>query len=803
MPPKKTPKPGLLQFFAKQQQEKYQNNARSSDNQLDDESCQILFEKPVPSTSSVNTTPKSATKWSTTLQKSAEKRMGRDWQHPFPIKVGSAKKANGNASKSDLLANGFDGIHGNGIFYPIDEPIRNFELNLLKCTATSNCCIALPASASSSSGRICAMTVFNFLKWFPRCRILLVTASDSWLTSLRQLGLESQTTKFTTMTQFKNMKKESGRIMMCATPQCALKILESSESLEFLDEIRLVIMELKPSECCSKYKPIINALTVKDVFFRCVVLTTATSNTSRRTASITKRQIMITNLHLSDWIEQSETDFSFRNSNIPAGVEVKTWKIEENSMKLQEIIEKFESFCEKPIDELARLSILPSKSMKKMIFTCWKSMKQSNTQEIDKLETAEFLITAYKTLLIDGVVASRNYVKKEAENTKLQELAKKILDPSILGGFSEFPSKFQHLSNSIEAFLKMNNHVLGVILCRDSDQGIEIQNYLDLQLATRCTVLRIIEEGTHPARNLWNIQRISTVFLDRKAPKIVILPVKLRDFIGHSDGLPLSEVTFIASVSRDCTFNFRRFGGAYLLLANDPLEMLVFFLRKNGWNKFMNFQIRFKFEPSRLRIDVAHLPMHFFYPREMGDSLDETAGMSRLGKTHIEMSLKEHAELYKRLQNPDFSSFQRRKRPFWILKDLENPNEKRSIEVDEMDDDQVNWNQNLQYLGDIRWSKLSERFTKYLKNGHVEWAISEKRRFEYVNDMLHFPGSSSPSGSTPTKSRCQFRGFIEDVMTPTTLQNPLKIGSCSYFCPHFYTNLYIKHALLLSHTTSD
>ncbi|ULU13115.1 hypothetical protein L3Y34_015956 [Caenorhabditis briggsae] len=749
MPPKKTPKPGLLQFFAKQQQEKYQNNARSSDNQLDDESCQILFEKPVPSTSSVNTTPKSATKWSTTLQKSAEKRMGRDWQHPFPIKVGSAKKANGNASKSDLLANGFDGIHGNGIFYPIDEPIRNFELNLLKCTATSNCCIALPASASSSSGRICAMTVFNFLKWFPRCRILLVTASDSWLTSLRQLGLESQTTKFTTMTQFKNMKKESGRIMMCATPQCALKILESSESLEFLDEIRLVIMELKPSECCSKYKPIINALTVKDVFFRCVVLTTATSNTSRRTASITKRQIMITNLHLSDWIEQSETDFSFRNSNIPAGVEVKTWKIEENSMKLQEIIEKFESFCEKPIDELARLSILPSKSMKKMIFTCWKSMKQSNTQEIDKLETAEFLITAYKTLLIDGVVASRNYVKKEAENTKLQELAKKILDPSILGGFSEFPSKFQHLSNSIEAFLKMNNHVLGVILCRDSDQGIEIQNYLDLQLATRCTVLRIIEEGTHPARNLWNIQRISTVFLDRKAPKIVILPVKLRDFIGHSDGLPLSEVTFIASVSRDCTFNFRRFGGAYLLLANDPLEML----RKEDGRlivedgKFGQKQDKkglkigaverydFKFEPSRLRIDVAHLPMHFFYPREMGDSLDETAGMSRLGKTHIEMSLKEHAELYKRLQNPDFSSFQRRKRPFWILKDLENPNEKRSIEVDEMDDDQVNWNQNLQYLGDIRWSKLSERFTKYLKNGHVEWAISEKRRFEYVNDI--------------------------------------------------------------------
>ena len=87
-------------------------------------------------------------------------------------------------------------------------------------------------------------------------------------------------------------------------------------------------------------------------------------------------------------------------------------------------------------------------------------------------------------------------------------------------------------------------------------------------------------------------------------------------------------------------------------------------------------------------------------------------------RTHIEMSSKEHAELYKRLQNPDFSSFHRRKRPFWVLvsslsfvisnrnpyilkKDMVNPDEKNPIEVDEMDYEQVCWNQDLQYLGDV------------------------------------------------------------------------------------------------------
>uniref|UniRef100_A0A1I7U6X6 MADF domain-containing protein n=1 Tax=Caenorhabditis tropicalis TaxID=1561998 RepID=A0A1I7U6X6_9PELO len=108
------------------------------------------------------------------------------------------------------------------------------------------------------------------------------------------------------------------------------------------------------------------------------------------------------------------------------------------------------------------------------------------------------------------------------------------------------------------------------------------------------------------------------------------------------------------------------------------------------------------------------------------------------------MSSKEHAELYQRLQNPDFSRFQRRKRPFWILKDFEKPNEKKPIEVEEMDDVKVCWNQDIQYLGDIKHSKLSERMTKYMKDGPVEWGINDRKRFEYINEitsterLLHF-----------------------------------------------------------------
>lgn len=143
----------------------------------------------------------------------------------------------------------------------------------------------------------------------------------------------------------------------------------------------------------------------------------------------------------------------------------------------------------------------------------------------------------------------------------------------------------------------------------------------------------------------------------------------------------------------------------------------------------------FKFEPSRLRIDATHLPIQFFYPRDVGVTFDETAGISQLGKTHIEMTSKEHTELFKRLQNPDFSRFQRRKRVFWVLEDLEHPNENKSIPIEEMDETQLCWNQDIQYLGEIKSSKLSERLTRYMKDEPVEWIINEKRRFEYINEI--------------------------------------------------------------------
>ncbi|CAI2299662.1 unnamed protein product [Caenorhabditis sp. 36 PRJEB53466] len=768
MPPKKQPRletktGGLLKFFAKEQEKRAENRQQPAN--FDDDSCQILFETPQnrPGPSAATTpntlkkpqssapsktpeTPKNATKWAETLQKTGGSSAGRDWQNPCPIAVGSAKKNDEKNAKSLLLDHGFDNIHGNGIFYPIDEPIRNFEVNLIKCAAASNCCIALPSCAPSSSARICAITVLNFLKWFPRSRALLVTSSDTWFSALRRMGLEAQCTKLATLTQFKHLKTDPGSILICATPQCAVKVVESMEAESFLEDIRLVLMDLKPAECCAKYKPILNALTVKDTFFRSIVLTTSISNTSRRTASITKRQLMITNLQLSDWIEQSDTDFAFRSANIPAGVEVKLWKSESvQSEKLAEIVAKFEDFCRKPMERLVEERIITIKSLKKSIWTCWKSLKSATNsfEKRQKLEIAELLTTCYKILTIDGIVAARNYTKNFTEQAHLRETAEQILE--IFGGFSEFPPKFQLITDAIEAFLKMDNHLRGAILCRDSDQALEIQNYLELQLPKSVIIVRIVEENGQTARNLWQISRISTVFVDRKSPKIVIIPVKIRDFIGFSDQFPTSELTFVASVSRESLFNFRKFAGAHLLILNDPIEKLRSedgrlivddgkFAQKDGKHLKLGAVERydFKFESSRLRFDPAELPVQFFYPR----SLTENESISKIGKARIEMTSKEHAELHRRIKNPDISRFQRKKKSFWVLQDMADPNGKGPLEVEAMDEDQVMWNQDVQYLGDIPPSSLTKQVTKYLKSGPFEWRIgSDKRRYQYVNEI--------------------------------------------------------------------
>lgn len=53
---------------------------------------------------------------------------------------------------------------------------------------------------------------------------------------------------------------------------------------------------------------------------------------------------------------------------------MKYWKSSENSERLMEIIKKYETFAENSIDEMAKDGLVPSKDIKKCIWTDWKML---------------------------------------------------------------------------------------------------------------------------------------------------------------------------------------------------------------------------------------------------------------------------------------------------------------------------------------------------------------------------------------------------------------------------------------------
>ncbi|CAI5438044.1 unnamed protein product [Caenorhabditis angaria] len=240
MKPSSSKQNNLLNFFAKRNPRK-----------VDDDSCEVLFEGP----------PKKATKWDEYVQKSGgNTSTAEGWENPCNIPVGS--KSNDTLTKQALLENGFDETIGNFIYYPIDEIVRPFELNLVRCALSSNVCIALPSTAPSSTPRIMSITVANFLKWFPRSRALLLTYSSTssaeWVESLKHLGIESSI-----IPSSSKKKVELNRVIISANPQAVKKFVDAEK--EVSEDIRILILELKANECCNKYKPLMNELLVRDL----------------------------------------------------------------------------------------------------------------------------------------------------------------------------------------------------------------------------------------------------------------------------------------------------------------------------------------------------------------------------------------------------------------------------------------------------------------------------------------------------------------------------------------------------------
>ncbi|CAI5438047.1 unnamed protein product [Caenorhabditis angaria] len=372
--------------------------------------------------------------------------------------------------------------------------------------------------------------------------------------------------------------------------------------------------------------------------FRCIVLTTSVLNTSRRTAVITKRQQMITNLQLSDWIEQTETDHAFRSSNIPPGIEIKYWTTQDDlSENHRKIVENFRfdgGFWKAP--EIERAALLDSPK-------------------------------------------------------------------------NEFHGKFKFLKEILDTFLRMDKSVKGIILTRNEANRLEVEKYLALNFAQISNSKQVL------------------AMTSKKLMEIV-------DF---------SNVTFIICMDRESIFNVKRYQGAYLAILHRDFEKLR---REDGRIIVEDFKstasssskpqkvgalerYEFKFEKSRLKINALKMPVEYFLPTSSSSSEKPSSSTNQISKNHpknpesnttILMSTKEHQELISRIKNIDFSKYRQKNR--------------RMI-FGEMNEDLICWNQDAQYLGDLKSSKKTLKMVEYLRNEKVERSCKVKQLFEYTNEI--------------------------------------------------------------------
>ncbi|CAB3408796.1 unnamed protein product [Caenorhabditis bovis] len=606
-----------------------------------DESCQILYENVQ---NEPTTTVPLPTKWNSIIENEdkANSTRGRDWTNPLPVPTEENKNKSFN-SKDDLKKFNFKGTC---IYYPLGEPFRKLEENLVKQIAHRNCCISLPAFACSTIPQIIALTTFNFLKWFENSKALLVYTSEQsvadWMIALKNIGIsEDVISHYPKVSTFKTSKSPIGRIVI--SPLCIVKMLETEEFEQIIGDFRLVMLNIKADDASSKYGQIVSHLIRKDVFFRCAVITTTIAIKSRRNTMnlITNRQQAITNLNLSSWKEQNEMDMDFRSSIIPPGIEVKFWKTEELSDVHKELLEKWKEATAPILKQLFENSKVPSENLLELI---WMENRTSETS------IAELICKLFRILLIDGIPNAMQYAVEKSGNCHL---------------------KYSYLQETVRAFLEINNASRGVIFVKD-DQTAQI-----LQ-----------------------------AFLRKRFGDVVFW---WSETLNDNNAIPMSKLAMM--------FYERNLDGR--IVGND----VIVDAKKSKVPPMKKYE--FKYEASRMCVETKNMRLEFFVPN--ANVIRKSAAMCE-NLSGLLLTAKERNELFERLKNWEFCEYRRKRKSFLVLNES-------STNVEMMDDEMIEWNDSVQYLGNVPSSRLSERFSEYLNgNGQIRSA-KFKRKFEYSNEI--------------------------------------------------------------------
>ncbi|CAD6184158.1 unnamed protein product [Caenorhabditis auriculariae] len=649
----------------------------------------------------------------------------------YVVTVSSGKTQ--QTDTAELAAGGFDPGAGGSLHIPVDEFLPKNQLEWIKTAVGMNCCLAMPAQASSASFRVVAVTALNYLRWFPRCRILFclsnIETAETWEEELQRTGIPEEDIRCISSTScLKSDRSADKRVLICTSSAWTMKTLDSMNDM---DSVRLCVVELKHNESSEKYKTIISKLTVCNTLYRVLVCTTSVPSGSRKTSAISKRQQTITTLQISTWIEPSEDDVDFRFSTIPENVKPLYWTERELSDQNQILLEKWRKGCKTVLGKLVSESVLKSDEIEDYIWMSSENLAEtiSSASRRRNAKCVEFLRDVYKILLIEGMKPAFLFVmqtlKSDAEDLEMLLVADQDLvsvyehlqSLYAQGGNAEVHYKWRKLHQVITGFLRNGTTTYGLVVTKDERSAIVAQKALG---ALMCKVVRAVatdqqKQGDH---DIWPMSRISTVFMEDKS-KILILGMHLPDFLTSFETLTANRITFVISVDRSSLCTTKTPLENYMALLNEKMEKirvprvnttpLPAPKKRNAksasgakWGAVNRYD--FKFEPSKLFLDAARLRLLPFQPATIQNA-------TNIPKTVNELTSAEHAEYLQRTKGSEFAPPRISRKRILSLDE--------TLKIDVMSEREISQNDILQYYGKCEPGVNSRKFVRYLQEKEI------------------------------------------------------------------------------------
>ncbi|GMT28376.1 hypothetical protein PFISCL1PPCAC_19673 [Pristionchus fissidentatus] len=410
------------------------------------------------------------------------------------------------------------------------------DVDILRSLLSANSSLVLPRRSIF----ILSTFILNWLRMFPTGRICICTSSEDWRNALIEecelIGMEKSSFSI-----LSNSKIPSYSRVIIVTPGILHRVMSTDP---LANQIRCVIFHISSSDPPTKLKITVNDMLMKKIPSRYIVIGGGGSKGGKGGA-ISRRQKMITNLNLTQWIEPREESFvKLIKPQLQYNVHISTWSETDNPF-LVESIDQMDEALKELIDSSGCKSDLPSVSPRDLVFAPFHLLKERSAK-LDELISVLILFSRLFSYGKESFDATMGDLISSCESVQLSLLSSpsfvRSLDTiSRLSGVEH--RKIRLIKETIQRAKNTTNgrSLRGLIVVEDQSLVSSISQSISI-------FCQVIEVDLFPLGSMQ--YPISHAFKLIETGGIVILSIEKEKGLSAFQLLAMSHLHFVISTSR-------------------------------------------------------------------------------------------------------------------------------------------------------------------------------------------------------------------------------------------------------------